>query len=267
LAEAARICDRQNLRVIARWFDGDGSNHCYHVDITQHAREIMARLGHICTELSDREPEDEEEMTTGDDDRGGLSWNRGEDASGFESLITGQVGEETSMTYDIYPDKMLFDEFEGFLAICDPSHLEKRARYHLIKGCVCDGFSESCEPLSLIELPELLNLPRIVFSDLQITKMKEKPPWKLDAVNNIHFCLRYGLIRILLYSFPLYLVDTAIFEERICRSDRLMLLKSCSIYFIMIRDWLDQTDEARALPQRRGKCHPRIALWNRIELF
>jgi hypothetical protein len=81
-------------------------------------------------------------------------------------LITGQVGEKTSMKYDIYPDKILFDEFEGFLTICDPSHLEKCVRHHLIKKGVCAGFSESCEPLSLIELPEVLNLPRIVFSDL-----------------------------------------------------------------------------------------------------
>jgi hypothetical protein len=51
--------------------------------------------------LSDRESEDEEEMPAGDDDRGGLSWNRGEEASGFKPLITEQVGEETSVKYDI----------------------------------------------------------------------------------------------------------------------------------------------------------------------
>jgi hypothetical protein len=70
---------------------------------------------------------------------------------------------------------MLFDEFEGFLTICDPSHLEKRAQYHLIKGDVCAGFSESCEPLNLTALPKVLNLPRVVFPDLQIIKMNEKP--------------------------------------------------------------------------------------------
>jgi hypothetical protein len=35
---------------------------------------------------------------------------------------------------------------------------------------------------------------------------------------------------------------------------------------VLILDWLDQTDEARTLPQRHGKCHPRIALWNRTFL-
>jgi hypothetical protein len=118
LEEVAQICDSQNLRVIARSFDGDGSYRRYHVDIAQYAREIMARLEQICAEFSDREREDEEEMPTGDDDRGVLSWNRGEEASGFKRLITGQVGEDTSMKYDVYPDKMLFNEFEGFLAIC-----------------------------------------------------------------------------------------------------------------------------------------------------
>jgi hypothetical protein len=205
-------------------------------------------------------------MPTGDDDWRGLSWNRGEEASGFKSLITGQVGKDTSMKDDIYPDKMLLDEFEGFLAICDPSHLEKPARCHLIKGGVCAGFSESCEPLSLTELPEVLNLPRIVFSDLQSTKMNEKLPRKLFTVNNIHLCLGYGLVRIFLFLFPVCLFDTVIFEERIYRSDRLILLKSCLAYFIMILDWPDQTDEARALPQRPGKYHPRIALWNRTFL-
>jgi hypothetical protein len=67
-------------------------------------------------------------------------------------LITGQVGEETLMKYDIYPGKMVFDQLEGFLAIGDPSNLEKRARYHLIKGGVCARFSESCETLSIAEL-------------------------------------------------------------------------------------------------------------------
>jgi hypothetical protein len=123
----------------------------------------MARLEQICTEFSDREREDEEQMPARDDGRGGVSWNRGEEKSGFKPLITGQVDEETSMEYDIYPDKMPFDEMEGFLAICNPSHLEKRARYHLIKGGVCAGFSESCEPSSITELPDVLNLPRIVF--------------------------------------------------------------------------------------------------------
>jgi hypothetical protein len=134
-------------------------------------------------------------------------------------LITGQVGEETSIKYDIYLDKMLFDEFEAFLAICDLSHLEKLVRYHLMKEGVCAGFSESCEPLSLTELPEVLNLPRIVFSDLQITKVNRNLPRKLFAASNIHVCLRYGLLRILLYLFPLCPFDTAILEEKICRSD------------------------------------------------
>jgi hypothetical protein len=205
-------------------------------------------------------------MPTGDDDRGGLSWNRGEEASGFKPLTTGQVGEETSVKSDIHPDKMLFNEFEGFLAMRDPYHLEKRARYHVIKGGVCAGFSEKCELLSLTELSEALNLPRIVVSDLQITKMNEKFPRKLFAIKNIHLCLPYELIRVLFYLFPLCLFDTAIFEERICPSDRFILLKICLAYFIMILDWLDQTDEARTLPRRRSKCHPRIALWNRTFL-
>jgi hypothetical protein len=93
LEEVAKICDNENLHVIARSFDGDGSYHHYHVDITQHASEIMARLEQICTEL--RERADEEEMPTGDGDRGGLLWNRGEEASGFMPLITGQIDEET----------------------------------------------------------------------------------------------------------------------------------------------------------------------------
>jgi hypothetical protein len=69
LKEVAQICDSQNLRVIVRLFDGDGSYNLYHVDITQQAREIIARLEHICTELSDWERKDEEEIPTGDDDR------------------------------------------------------------------------------------------------------------------------------------------------------------------------------------------------------
>jgi hypothetical protein len=62
LEEVAQICDLQNLRVIAQSFDDDGSYHRYHVDITQHPREIMARLEHISAELSDWEGEDEEEI-------------------------------------------------------------------------------------------------------------------------------------------------------------------------------------------------------------
>jgi hypothetical protein len=138
--------------------------------------------------------------------------------------------------------------------------------YHLIKAGVSAGSSESCEPLSLTELPEALNLPRIVFSDLQVTKMNKKFPRKLFAVNNIHLGLHYGLIRLLLYLLLLCLFDTAIFEKRICRSNRLILLKSCLANFIMILNWPDQTDKARALPQRRGRCHSRIALWNRTFL-
>jgi hypothetical protein len=193
----SHIYDGQNLGVIARSFDGGGSSHRYHVNITQHAREIMTRLEQICTEFSDRECEDQVEVPTGDDDKGGLSWNRGEEASGFKPLITGQVGEETLMTYDIYHDQMLFDGFEDFLAIYDPCHLEKRARYDFIKGGVCAGFSENCEPLSLPELPKVLNLLRLVFSDLQIIKVNEKLLRKLFAVNNIYLCLRYGLIRMI----------------------------------------------------------------------
>jgi hypothetical protein len=118
------------------------------------------------------------------------------------------------------------------------SHLKKCTQYHLIKRGMCAVFSESCEPSSLTELPEVLNPPRIVFSDLQITKANEQFPRKLFAVNNIHLCLRYGLIRILGYLFPLCLFDTAIFEERIRGSDRLILLESCLAYFILILDCL-----------------------------
>jgi hypothetical protein len=63
------------------------------------------------------------------------------------------------MTHDLQTDKMLFDEFQGSLAICDPSHVEKRARYHLIKGGACAGFAEDRQPFSLSELPEALNFP------------------------------------------------------------------------------------------------------------
>jgi hypothetical protein len=129
-------------------------------------------------------------------------------------LITGQVGEETLMKYDSYPHKMLFDEFEGLLAICDPSHLKKCARYHLIKGGVCAGFSESCEPLPLTELPEVLCLPRIVFSDLQIIEMNEKHPQKLFAANNIHLCLSYEWMKILLYIYSLSVSSTRPFLKR-----------------------------------------------------
>jgi hypothetical protein len=161
----------------------------------------------------------------------------------------------------------VFDGFDGPSAICDPSHLEKRARYHLVKGCVCAGFRESSELLSIKELPAVLNLPRIVFSDLQITKMNEKLPRKLFAIKNIQLCLRHGLIRILPYCFPLCLFDTAIFEEKICRSDRLVLLKTSLAYFVLVLDWLDATEADTALPQRRGKRHPRVALWNRTFLI
>jgi hypothetical protein len=62
LEEVAQICDRQNLRVIAQSFDSDESYHRYHVDITQHAREIMAGLEQISAELSDWERQDEDEI-------------------------------------------------------------------------------------------------------------------------------------------------------------------------------------------------------------
>jgi hypothetical protein len=35
----------------------------------------------------------------------------------------------------------------------------------------------------------------------------------------------------------------------------------------MIRDWLDSTNQGNALPQRRGKLHPHIALWNKTFLI
>jgi hypothetical protein len=81
LEEVVHIYGSQNLRVIVQSFDGDRSYHRYHVDIIQHAREIMARPEQICTELSDRKGEDEREMPTADDDRGSLSRNRGEEAN------------------------------------------------------------------------------------------------------------------------------------------------------------------------------------------
>jgi hypothetical protein len=35
----------------------------------------------------------------------------------------------------------------------------------------------------------------------------------------------------------------------------------------MIRDWLDSTNQGNALPQRRGKLYPHIALWNKTLLI
>jgi signal recognition particle receptor subunit beta len=155
------------------------------------------------------------------------------------------------MTHDFQTDKMVFDEFQGALTICGPSHLEKRARYHLIKGGVCAGFAEGCQPFSLSELPEALNLPRIFFSDLHITKMNEKLPRKLFAIANIWLCLSHELIKISLYLFPLFLFDAAIFEEKVLRWDRLVLFETSLIYFVMIRDWLDSINQGNTLPERQ----------------
>jgi hypothetical protein len=66
-----------------------------------------------------------------------------------------------------------------------------------------------------------------------------------------------------LYLFPLCIFDAAIFGENICRSDRLVLLKTSPAYFILILEWLDATHESDALPQRRGKRYSRVALWSR----
>jgi hypothetical protein len=70
-----------------------------------------------------------------------------------------------------------------------------------------------------------------------------------------------------LYLFPLFLFDAAIFEEKVSRWDRLVLLETSFVYFVMIRDWLDSTNQGNALPQRRSKPHPHIALWNKTFLI
>jgi hypothetical protein len=44
LEEVVEVCEKHNLRVVVRSFDGDNSYRDYHVEIAKHAREMMPRF-------------------------------------------------------------------------------------------------------------------------------------------------------------------------------------------------------------------------------
>jgi len=131
------------------------------------------------------------------------------------------------------------------LVSCDPSHLEKRARYRVLKGEACAAYRKTEQIIDISELPEILNLPSVVFSDLLVTKMNDHLPHQLFHLNNVNLMLGYGLITPLLCFLPLCLMDAALFESGISRSDRIILLQSALHRFIL--GFRTSTDKIRQI--------------------
>jgi hypothetical protein len=100
LEEVVEICEKHNLCVVARSFDGDNSYHGYHVEISKRAREMMPRFEQICKERSDPERLDEENDAVGGEEEL-LSKNRDRERPVFGQSTGDCASRGTRMTHDL----------------------------------------------------------------------------------------------------------------------------------------------------------------------
>jgi hypothetical protein len=168
-------------------------------------------------------------------------------------------------TWPNIPENWLPDDGSN-LTVNDIPHMLKRARYSLVKGGVCDNFSNVGNPIPVDQLVTDLDLPHIVVSDILITKMSDRLAMKLfkfDHLMKLYTLRRFGTLR---YMFPFFLIAAALFSGHVSRRDIIILLRISLSYFIDLMKISNSTPVKNRLAQRRSGPNSKIRMFDDIFL-
>ena len=123
----------------------------------------------------------------------------------------------------IIRDDPLFSNFsliDKLSIISDPLHILKRARYRLFSGTIHTGFDMNSNKLNLNFLKNKLNLPTLVFSNKQFTKMQDCLPIELFSLESIYVMLNENNLDWISYILPFVLLNSALSETVLTVEER-----------------------------------------------
>lgn len=152
--------------------------------------------------------------------------------------------------------------------ISDPLHLLKRARYRLLKigngtSMIC-GFSMDSAVIDLNLIQEYLDLPPVVFSDNQLTKMHDSLPITLFSMRSLFILVSKDYYPGVLYFLPWVLLTASLSNEVLECNVRYDLLE-ITLYYLLF--YLQELEEEfpkiqEHVSQTKNAAKPILVLFN-----
>ena len=142
-----------------------------------------------------------------------------------------------------------YEDVETPMAISDPLHLLKRARYRLVSKCIDAGMSGSEQLLNLEAMKEMFDVPNTVFDNSQYTKMHDDLPLKMFSLRNLMKLVDANLSSETAYLLPVVLLNTALKEKQLLQIERMNLLE-VALYYMLCYHGMVHNARSPLKPQR-----------------
>ena len=153
--------------------------------------------------------------------------------SGYKSLVN-----NTIMKWNDYKKRPII-HLEEIIYTNDPLHILKRARYRLLSHQLV-LFKKNKNLLNLTNAKSLLNLPKIVFYDAMITKMKDDYPLKLFDITKFSLLYFTEQLDLAAYFLPFSLLITALDSPVITIDERVDFLEISAFYLQLYRKIIEK---------------------------